>query len=124
MPSNGEVPPELAPKLIHRFMSNEGYELRPGASEVLRYLRESSRKNFDSVIVGVITNSDPRVPEVLSSLGLCMSPLRYGTRSQVSRPTCRRASLTPGLPSDVSRIQTLSTLGKPDSFSSSLLFYL
>lgn len=86
MPSNEAVPAELAPKLIHRFMSNEGYELQPGASEALRHLRDSSRKNFDRVIVGVITNSDPRVPDVLSSLGLEMSPLRYGTRSQVSSP--------------------------------------
>jgi FMN phosphatase YigB (HAD superfamily) len=86
MPSDESVPAELAPKLIHRFMSNEGYELQPGASETLRHLRESSRKNFDRVIVGVITNSDPRVPDVLSSLGLAMGPLRYGTRSQVSQP--------------------------------------
>ena len=31
------------------------------------------------MVVGVITNSDPRVPDVLSSLGLRVSPLRYGS---------------------------------------------
>lgn len=83
MPSNEEVPTELAPKLIHRFMSNEGYELQPGASEVLKHLRESPQKNFDRVVVGVITNSDPRVPEVLSSLGLRVSSLRYGAQAAI-----------------------------------------
>lgn len=79
--ANEELPAELAPKLLHRFWSNEGYELQPGASEVLRHLRESSTKakNFEQIVVGVITNSDPRVPDVLSSLGLNISPLRYGT---------------------------------------------
>lgn len=82
MPSNEEVPAELAPKLIHRFMSNEGYELQPGASEILRHLRESPKKSFDQIVVGIITNSDPRVPDVLSSLGLRINPLRYGATSE------------------------------------------
>lgn len=75
---NEELPAELAPKLLHRFWSNEGYELQPGVPEVLRHLRDAPRHNFDRVVVGVITNSDPRVPDVLSSLGLSISPLRYG----------------------------------------------
>ena len=81
MKANEELPAELAPKLLHRFWSNEGYELQPGASEVLQHLHESSAnaKNFEQIVVGVITNSDPRVPEVLSSLGLSISQLRYGT---------------------------------------------
>ena len=32
--------------------------------------------------VGVITNSDPRVPDVLSSLGLRVSPVRWGTKTE------------------------------------------
>ena len=77
-----KMPAELAPKLLHRFWSKEGYELQPGASEALQYLHEPSEspsKKFDQIVVGVITNSDPRVPDVLSSLGLNISPLRYGT---------------------------------------------
>ena len=80
--ANEELPAELAPKLLHRFWSKEGYELQPGASEALQYLHEPStnpNSNFDQIVVGVITNSDPRVPDVLSSLGLDISPLRYGT---------------------------------------------
>ena len=48
---------------------------------MLQHLHESSAnaKNFEQIVVGVITNSDPRVPEVLSSLGLSISPLRYGS---------------------------------------------
>ncbi len=30
-------------------------------------------------MTGVITNSDDRVPRILSSLGLCVSPLRFGS---------------------------------------------
>lgn len=40
-------------------------------------------RRFDKIIVGVLTNTDDRVPSVLSSFGLNVSPLRYGT--EVSR---------------------------------------
>lgn len=80
--SNEELPADLAPKLLHRFTSHEGYELRPGTKEALSHLRDEPRTRFENVVVGVITNSDPRVPDVLSSLGLKVSPLRYGTESQ------------------------------------------
>ncbi|TKA22094.1 hypothetical protein B0A50_08472 [Salinomyces thailandicus] len=71
-----EVHPELAPRLLARFASGEGYELRPGTKRVLRGLREMRRQR--EVVVGVVTNSDDRVPDVLASLGVEVSPLRYG----------------------------------------------
>lgn len=37
------------------------------------------------MIIGVVTNSDDRVPSILSSFGLDVSPLRYGTLTQVQR---------------------------------------
>ena len=75
---NEELPTELAPNLLHRFWSDEGYDLQPGVQEALQHLRDSPRHSFDRIVVGLITNSDPRVPDVLSSLGLSISPLRYG----------------------------------------------
>ena len=46
----------------------------------LRQLKRISKQNTASakIIAGIITNSDDRVPSVLSSLGLKVSPHRYG----------------------------------------------
>ncbi len=45
----------------------------------LKPLRESHpRKSFDKLVIGVVSNSDDRVPEILTSFGLNVSPLRYG----------------------------------------------
>ncbi|KAK3690763.1 hypothetical protein LTR37_018985 [Vermiconidia calcicola] len=73
-----KLPSKLAPKLLHRFWSEEGYMLLPGASLLLNRLRTTRPAGYESVVVGVITNSDPRVPDILSSLGVRVSPLRYG----------------------------------------------
>jgi ribonucleotide monophosphatase NagD (HAD superfamily) len=35
-------------------------------------------EHFSTIVTGVITNSDDRVPDILSSFGLRVSPLRYG----------------------------------------------
>ncbi|KAL2255227.1 hypothetical protein VTK26DRAFT_3834 [Humicola hyalothermophila] len=73
-----ELPPELAPRLLQRFSSDEGYALIPGVTPLLRSLRAHPYR----FIVGVITNSDDRVPGVLSSLGLRVSPLRIRERAE------------------------------------------
>lgn len=73
-----EVPSDLVPKLLHRFWSEEGYTLFPDVRPLLQTLRNHSNADDGRVFVGVITNSDPRVPDVLSALGLRASPLRYG----------------------------------------------
>lgn len=77
-----ELPKDLAPKLWHRFSSGEGYALSPGMASLLRSLKQrerTRRAQASRLIVGVITNSDDRVPNILSSLGLHVSPLRFGT---------------------------------------------
>lgn len=76
-----EIHADLAPKLLHRFASEEGYALAPGAKRLLRGLRKPVDGSEGRTVVGVITNSDDRVPSVLSSLGLSVSPLRYGSAS-------------------------------------------
>lgn len=79
MRSNQAIPPTLVPKLLHRFSSSEGYEAQRDLVPAIRALRERiSQQEVERLVIGVITNSDDRVPEVLSSFGLNVSPLRYG----------------------------------------------
>ncbi|KAM0344863.1 hypothetical protein ACHAPU_006993 [Fusarium lateritium] len=75
------LPKDLAPKLLHRFATKEGYETEPGLIEAFKGLKRNSSRHFDRLVVGVVTNSDDRIPSILSSLGLNVSPLRYGTES-------------------------------------------
>lgn len=78
--NNQALPPTLVPKLIHRFSSSEGYEAQRDLVPAIRALRERiSQQGVERLVIGVITNSDDRVPDILSSLGLNVSPLRYGT---------------------------------------------
>jgi FMN phosphatase YigB (HAD superfamily) len=82
---DGEVlHPDLAPTLLHRFSSREGYKAEPqvvASVKALRAEHDGCKKSdwFEQIVVGVITNSDDRVPDILSSLGFDVSPLRYGT---------------------------------------------
>lgn len=74
------IPDGLAPRLQHRFASSEGYTCVPQLPSLLQALKEPHpKKGFDKVVVGVITNSDDRVPDILASFGVRVSPLRYGT---------------------------------------------
>jgi FMN phosphatase YigB (HAD superfamily) len=64
---------------LNRFRSDEGYILLPGAKEVLGKFRELQKRSGSRVVTGIITNSDDRVPQILSSLGLRVSPRRFGS---------------------------------------------
>ncbi|KAF5541871.1 haloacid dehalogenase [Fusarium mexicanum] len=79
------LPNDIAPRLLHRFASKEGYETEPGLVEAFKKLRQNPPQEFDSLVIGVITNSDDRIPSILSSLGLTVSPLRYGTKSDLTK---------------------------------------
>ncbi len=69
--------------LLHRFSSDEGYSLTATADSLLRTLKRQQQQEqenpYPRIIVGVITNSDDRVPSILSSLGLRVSPFRFGS---------------------------------------------
>lgn len=75
-----EVPSGLAPLLLERFASGDGYTMDERLPKLLRSLKEKCTLNgvYARVVVGVITNSDDRVPGILSSFGLRVRPLRYG----------------------------------------------
>ncbi|CAK7243463.1 MAG: hypothetical protein STHCBS139747_004988 [Sporothrix thermara] len=78
--SGGQVtiPHELAPRLLARFASSEGYTMDPKLPALLRAIKKENATQYGRIVVGVITNSDDRVPDVLSSFGVRVSPVRYG----------------------------------------------
>ncbi|KAF2007090.1 hypothetical protein P154DRAFT_182468 [Amniculicola lignicola CBS 123094] len=71
--------------LINRFSTSEGYRIYPDVLPFFQMLR--SRKagfktehwRWGHTVVGVVTNSDDRVPEVLESFGLKIGPRRVGS---------------------------------------------
>lgn len=84
--SNDQIlPMDLAPKLLHRFSSNEGYDAEPNLISTLKALKHRNPQGgFDRIVIGVVTNSDDRVPSILSSFGVNVSPLRYGAKVDTS----------------------------------------
>ncbi|KAF2445176.1 hypothetical protein P171DRAFT_387986 [Karstenula rhodostoma CBS 690.94] len=81
-----EVPDALVSELLQRYSSSEGYDLFPDARAFFDMLRQARAQpsaspwRWDKTIVGVISNSDDRVPSVLSSLGLKVQPRRVGAK--------------------------------------------
>ena len=79
------------PDLLTRFSSSEGYRLYPDVLPFFRSLREATgylHTYRSDIKIGVLTNSDDRVPQILSSLGLSVGPWRYGTGlSNQQRPS-------------------------------------
>ena len=75
------MPSDLAPRLVQRFASSEGYNTEPHLAASLRSLKQAKSRHYSEIVTGVITNSDDRVPDILSSFGLFVSPLRYGKGS-------------------------------------------
>lgn len=76
-----QIPEKLVQGLLKLFASREGYALYPGAEKLFDYLRRVKRQGtgpgpFDRVVVGVLSNSDDRVPAVLRSLGLRVGNVR------------------------------------------------
>jgi FMN phosphatase YigB (HAD superfamily) len=76
---DSEIPRELVRQLLNRFRSGEGYILFPDVEVLLNKFRAYAKKNNASLVVGVITNSDDRVPDILTSLGMRVGSLRFGT---------------------------------------------
>ncbi|KAF2803791.1 uncharacterized protein BDZ99DRAFT_467916 [Mytilinidion resinicola] len=90
------LPDALVSDLLTRFSTEKGYTLYPDVLPFFRKLRDlkARRSGFkptndpwrwDRTVVGVITNSDDRVPGILASLGLRVAPKRFGVPSNVQR---------------------------------------
>lgn len=87
------LPHDLPQTLYHRFSSSEGYTLFP---DVLPFLLHVGTSSFSRTLwpprrtmLGVISNSDPRVRSILSSFGIPISPAlfppRYAPHSRFAR---------------------------------------
>ncbi|KAL7822490.1 hypothetical protein V8C26DRAFT_389101 [Trichoderma gracile] len=85
IPKDQPLPSTLVPKLIHRFSSSEGYEAQRDLVPAIKSLkRQNYLRDVDKIVVGVVTNSDDRVPSILSSFGLNVSPARYGSSEETT----------------------------------------
>ncbi|PYH76504.1 putative haloacid dehalogenase-like hydrolase [Aspergillus uvarum CBS 121591] len=74
-PTDSTLPDGLVQHLLDRFACRDGYVLDANADAFftrLRHLKSTKTRlgPFDRVVVGVVSNSDDRVPAVLESLGL------------------------------------------------------
>ncbi|KAI4644710.1 uncharacterized protein J4E78_009529 [Alternaria triticimaculans] len=85
---NQNLPKYLVPELLHTYSSRKGYTLYPDVLpffRMIQHMKAHRRRNgtshglwpWDKTIVGVVTNSDNRVPGILSSFGVNVGPSRY-----------------------------------------------
>ncbi|KAJ5711745.1 hypothetical protein N7488_005901 [Penicillium malachiteum] len=74
-----QLPIGLVENLLGRFAGAGGYSLYEDVAPFfarMRELKASELGRFDRVVIGVISNSDDRVPAVLKDLGLRVGDLR------------------------------------------------
>jgi REG-2-like HAD superfamily hydrolase len=69
------IPQSLPDSLFQHFSNQKGYELFPDTIPFFQQLKQWKRSlspelSVEDVVVGVLTNSDPRVASVLKSLGV------------------------------------------------------
>jgi FMN phosphatase YigB (HAD superfamily) len=84
-----EVPPALISDLLRRYSTKEGYTLYPDVQEFFQRIQRYKGSGkalgaewpFERTIVGIITNSDDRVPGILESFGLQINSRRYSASS-------------------------------------------
>ncbi|KAF2660557.1 hypothetical protein K491DRAFT_589214 [Lophiostoma macrostomum CBS 122681] len=77
------IPPPLIAQIYHQFSSKHGYSFYSDVLPIFSLINSHSPSwKWDKTIIGVITNSDNRVPSVLESLGLSVGPRRFGSVSQ------------------------------------------
>lgn len=80
-----DVPKSLVDELLRRYSTKEGYDIFPDVLPFFQTLRTKSSTNgakpwpWNKIVVGIITNSDDRVPGILQSFGLKIGPRRVGT---------------------------------------------
>lgn len=89
--STEPLPKQLVPDLLTRFTTHEGYRIFPDVLPFFQHLRQiksqstlSSQKDvswhWNKTIVGIITNSDDRVPDILRSFGMNIGRMRAGSK--------------------------------------------
>lgn len=64
------VPPSLPPAIISHFANKDAYTLHTSIPFLLHTLR--TNKVYSETVIGVVSNSDLRVPSILQSLGVAV----------------------------------------------------
>ncbi|OAL49615.1 haloacid dehalogenase [Pyrenochaeta sp. DS3sAY3a] len=84
-----QVPQALVSELLNRYSTGEGYDLYGDVIPFFKMLRQGSSREhgdaawpWENTVVGIVTNSDDRVPGILESFGLKIGPRRIGTSDQ------------------------------------------
>lgn len=90
------MPQGLVNDLLRRFSTSDGYAMYSDVLPFFQMLqsRETRASNsppwkWDKTVVGVITNSDSRVPGILESFGLKIGPRRVGSGDERSQQTSK-----------------------------------
>lgn len=82
------MPQSLVDELLCRYSTKEGYDLFPDVVPFFEMVKQKpSLTNvkawpWEKTVIGIITNSDDRVPGILESFGLKVGPRRVGTPDQ------------------------------------------
>lgn len=74
-----ELPDSMIEALVNRFAGAEGYILYEDVGPFfarMREIRTAPTRSFDRILLGVISNTDDRVPSVLKALGLRVGDMR------------------------------------------------
>ncbi|KAH6616607.1 haloacid dehalogenase [Boeremia exigua] len=85
-----DVPQSLVDELLRRYSTKVGYDIFPDVVPFFQMLKQKSSSDavkswpWEKTVVGIITNSDDRVPGILNSFGLKIGPRRVGTPDQRS----------------------------------------
>ncbi|KAL2364842.1 hypothetical protein RJZ56_002261 [Blastomyces dermatitidis] len=120
-----EVPEELVQKLLKRFESREGYLLYPDVEEFVARMRRwraqrrlhrssyGAPQDFERIVVGVISNSDDRSANILTSLGVRVGSLGWTTHAARTVTTTEETNLDGGdTPADIDFIVTSYEAGE------------
>ncbi|KAI9704442.1 MAG: hypothetical protein M1836_007305 [Candelina mexicana] len=96
-PFSQSLPERLVPNLLKHFSSSERYSLYPSAASFFNMIRNKRKQTltraqepwpWDHTVVGIITNSDNRTPDILSSFGLDVSTKRFRATNEHAENAC------------------------------------
>jgi FMN phosphatase YigB (HAD superfamily) len=86
-----EVPQALTDELLTRYATKEGYDVFDDVGPFFKMLRDKAAARpldrdwpWNKTVVGIITNSDDRIPGILESFGLKVGPRRVGSADERS----------------------------------------
>jgi FMN phosphatase YigB (HAD superfamily) len=118
-----QFPRGLVEELLNKYSSSEGYTLYGDVRPFFDSLKSAGGEawKYERVVVGVVTNSDDRVPGILKSFGLRIGKRRFAAEEGISKKEeekglIREAGTDAGREEDVNFICLSYDVGfeKPD----------